>query len=404
MEVGKRKKGKNLTPDQLDLVIHILMNPESSRLSQDDLVKKMNDELSRWYKRKLSPNYLKKKLIPQLKKKLPEEKTWCIGSSEGIPLETMRAVLGASKQAKIEGKSLTVREAKWCARLSSLIEDTRTLLSVASGYANREIIHEAKAKHNQPFDTSNLDKILTMDPWELATACLTKEIKPIGPSIPKFEIRPERLSFLDAAVPYEPMTIFEPLRTVEIAPDILETQADDAQMSFIVLTPWSSKDILSTLTRRMSIPIEFTKEQFIDMRRSLRGTLTELHFSQEQMRVFTLWLEYMATGPSVQELKFENRVEMVDELREWVKKHELAKDFKPKPSKTKTKKTKAKTARVKSKSSMLLPFSPEGIFVGSFQEEKRILNYGLEPLELLEKVGIKSILEVEDEDENDSQV
>jgi hypothetical protein len=301
-------------------------------------------------------------------------KPWNLGSLAEYPMpnEALPVVLQCCKEAQLSDSSFTVREAKWCANLSAIINDTRTLVSFTAGYANREIIHEAKTKHSEPFDTSNLDKILTMAPWELATACLTKEIKPIGPSIPKFEIRPEELSFFDAAVPYEPMTVFEPIKTMKIAVDILETQAYDAETSFVLLTPMCSKDIFSMIL--IPMPEGFSREQFIDMRVSMRKTLSEQQFSHEQMRVYTLWLEYLAAGlhaQTLEERQVRNRIKIVNELRRWIKNHPLAKD-----------------------SSVLLPFSPEGLFVGASQESQKISAYVLEPLELLEKVGIKSFLEV----------
>ena len=301
----------------------------------------------------------------------PEAIPWSIGLKTDIPQDTLPAVLHAWKQCYLEGQSFTKREAKWCARLSTIINDTRTLLSFARGYANREIIYGAIGK-SMDFDTSNLDKVLTMEPWELATACLTREIRPLGPSIPKFEINPQKLSIFDAAVPYEPMTIFAPLRTMEIASDILERQANDAQMSFILLTPMCSKDIFSMIL--IPMPEGFSREQFIDMRVSMRKTLSEQQFSHEQMRVYTLWLEYLAAGlhaQTLEERQVRNRIKIVNELRRWIKNHPLAKD-----------------------SSVLLPFSPEGLFVGASQESQKISAYVLEPLELLEKVGIKSFLEV----------
>jgi hypothetical protein len=305
-----------------------------------------------------------------------KEVPWSLGNKDIDP-EHLYAILGAAKLAKCSNKLFTTRQAKWCSLLSGSIVDNRTLLSFATKYADLELIHDV-LDPNSPFDTSNLDAILTMTPWEIATACLTWQIKPLGPDIIEFKIppdidpknkRPPAVEDIFRLIPYEPMTVYKPFKPMPIATDILEKQAYEAETSFILLTPrYPKDDILSMI--RIPRPEGFSREQFIDMRVSMRKTLSELKFSQEQMRVYTLWLEYLAAGARVktlQESEVRNRIKMVSQLRKWVKNHKLAKG-----------------------SHDLLPFSPEGVGIGDTETVNKIVRHKVEPARLLKQVGHKT--------------
>ena len=101
-------------------------------------------------------------------------KPWNLGSLAEYPMpnEDLPVVLRCWKEAQLSDSSFTIREAKWCARLSTFIKDSFTLYSWASVYANRELGYEILGKPSE-FDTSGLDTIATSTPWELATGYLT---------------------------------------------------------------------------------------------------------------------------------------------------------------------------------------------------------------------------------------
>ena len=116
----------------------------------------------------------------------------------------------------------------------------------------------------------------------------------------------------------------------------------------------------------------------IVLRENLSGNviiapLGELHFSQEQVRVYTLWLQYLAKGPHIKNLaretdigkgtkELKKRLQIAYKLRRWVKNHELAKD-----------------------SSCLLPNAVDPDFLDYLDTQ-----HNLKPVELLKRVGYEA--------------
>jgi hypothetical protein len=79
-----------------------------------------------------------------------------LGIEVPIP-EALLIVLNIWKSRVRKGDTLTIREAKWIARLSALEQDTERLSSVASHYARTELIFELIG---HPFNSMELDRSL----------------------------------------------------------------------------------------------------------------------------------------------------------------------------------------------------------------------------------------------------
>lgn len=292
----------------------------------------------------------------------PEGIPWCIGAKLDIPHEALPAVLQCWKEAQLSDSSFTVREAKWCARLSAFVKDSWTLKSWAWGYANRERAYELLGLD---LDTSDFDTILTTPPWELVTGYLTGEIKPVvhgiylpdrvGRRIVPREALPEGSSDR-FQYPVTPCS-FTPV-IIALAPISFYASAHIAEIQFLGGPGLDNKEVTDIVFR------ESLSEYVIIT------PLGELHFSQEQVRVYTLWLQYLAKGPHIKSLakepdaekgfkEYEKRLQIGYDLREWVKNHELAKN-----------------------SSRLLPNAVDPDFLDYLDTQ-----YKLKPVELLKRVG-----------------
>jgi hypothetical protein len=279
----------------------------------------------------------------------PEGGSWNFGAKAQIPSEAWPAVLQAWKVNRLEGSSFTIREAKWCARLSALIKDSSMLRDWASVYANRELAYEILGKENE-FDTSDFDILLTTPPWEFATGYLTGEIKPVVHGIFTFRKIGRRVVPTDKESSIFELPLDEKaLVTIAVAPLVLHSHAFTAECEFLELS---------------------------DLYPGISGNLPTTsfeEFSEEQIRVFVLWLHYLTKGPRIKSLKGETdmkklgeeldrRKQIIHELHEWVKSHRLAKD-----------------------SACLGPVVPHKGVLDFLAPQ-----YNLKPVELLKKVGYEA--------------
>ena len=95
----------------------------------------------------------------------PQDKPWSMATLNRpdippIPPEALPAVLKVWK-LRIDSEegnfSFSIREAKWAARLSTLITDTKELSTRASQYARTEILYQLI---DRPFDSRGLDSLI----------------------------------------------------------------------------------------------------------------------------------------------------------------------------------------------------------------------------------------------------
>lgn len=95
----------------------------------------------------------------------PQDRPWSMATLDRpdippIPPEALPAVLNVWK-LRIDSEewnfSFSIREAKWAARLSTLITDTEKLSTKASQYARTEILYQLIGRS---FDSSGLDSLL----------------------------------------------------------------------------------------------------------------------------------------------------------------------------------------------------------------------------------------------------
>lgn len=360
---GRKERRPNLTPKEERGIVEYVLRDESRQKSREKLAKEINRMLPE--KEKASELYLKKRISEIRSKEDSEGEPWTIGAKVDISHEALPVLLRCWKEAQLSESSFTIREAKWCARLSTFIKDSWTLRSWAGAYANREMAYEIM---QQPLDTSDFDTILTTPPWELVTGYLTGEIKPVVHGIFRFDKIGRRVVPIDKLpagssgqwqYPVTPPS-FMPV-IIGLTPIALYAQAHSAEIQFLGGPGLYKKEITDIATRE-----------------SLAGDgiitpLGELNFSQEQVRVYTLWLQYFAKGPLIKSVaketdakkglkEYEKRLQIAYKLRIWVQNHELAQD-----------------------SSCLLPNAVDPDFLDYLDTQHK-----LKPVELLKKVGYEA--------------
>ena len=98
---------------------------------------------------------------PRLKEEREVERPWSTATlvqpEHAIPPAALPAVLRVWKSRVEKGDTFTIREAKWAARLSGLLEDIEVLSHKASQYARTELIYELI---DRPFNSTGLDRLL----------------------------------------------------------------------------------------------------------------------------------------------------------------------------------------------------------------------------------------------------
>jgi len=98
----------------------------------------------------------------------PQEKPWSTAMLDDYPIspEATASVLKVWKFRIEKENTFTIREAKWAARLSGLLEDIEKLSWRASQYARTELMFQLIGR---PFDSIVLDKLLMGLPAGIGT-------------------------------------------------------------------------------------------------------------------------------------------------------------------------------------------------------------------------------------------
>lgn len=184
-----------------------------------------------------------------------------------LPADVMW-VLRVWKLRLTTGRHFGLRDAKWVARLHSIIEDTASLDMWASLYSIRERAREALA---EPSDTSDLDAELVMGAWELATASWLGKVKP-------FQSRSARLLSRGRPLEFGDSTSMEAVKTAE--------------------GPYHAK-----------LP-----------------PVSDLNLPEEAEWVYAHWLQFLRTGPKWKSLPVKEHLSIIQELRLWVRNHPWRRD------------------------------------------------------------------------------
>jgi len=369
--MADRKRRKNLSPREREEITQFIYN--SPQLSNKELADSINKMLGKG--RTLSITYLTKKVIPRVRREVDSKGApWCIGSKEVVvPPEVLPVVLSIQTRQTDEARAraLSLREVEWIVRLSGLIGDSSTLESWAWAYANREWASELLGP-GHTLDTSDFDRVMIAQPWELATGYLTGEIEPVTRGI----FRPERVGGrivpTDAPPEGRPSLFRYPITPLTMEPVFVKRDlialsgwARVAEVAFVLGMSCEKAKLVATGLYRALDSVESGEdwEKYFEVWDSIPDMpmVGQLPFSQEQFRVYTFWLRAMNSSESPEDMEaFVSRIEIVRELREWVMNHELAQD-----------------------SRCLLPTVTNPDLI-----EPLVRRYNLAPLSILEKLGI----------------
>jgi len=232
---------------------------------------------------------LKKMISAARNNKNPEDEPWCLGTLKynTLPIESLSAVLNVYKLCLAGEIPLTIREAKWVARLHTIISDTTTLWSWAWVYARRERACEAMKKPKgvlrKPIDTSALDAALVMNEWELATARWT-----------------DMIELPDAATEW---TLSRPAHT-----HISSSKFAAENAERFIWAPLLGQQVGTggRIPLGSSLPL---------------APLEELNLTEEAEWIYTYWLNYLRHGPKWSSLSAKEIVDTILVLRGWITNH-----------------------------------------------------------------------------------
>ena len=129
--------GKKITPEVSEIIAEeTFKNPSLQRKEIADIIQK-----------RLKNAGLPIPADSTLKRKISEfriigddDRPWYFNTDDKIPHETMGTLLKLQRWCLIMGSPLTVREARWAARLVHSVQDSEYLLEIAWRYAMRERI------------------------------------------------------------------------------------------------------------------------------------------------------------------------------------------------------------------------------------------------------------------------
>lgn len=178
----KRQRAK-IGDKELQIIDYILNYKDMARTP---LAEKMQTEI-KWEGKAPEIEVLERKISKYRKEYRnrpttdPQDKPWSMATLDRpdippIPPEALPAVLEVWK-LRIDSEewnfSFSIREAKWAARLSALITDTKELSARAGQYARTEILYQLIGR---PFDSRGLDSLITGRFGEDAKRDITGEL------------------------------------------------------------------------------------------------------------------------------------------------------------------------------------------------------------------------------------
>ncbi|MFC2027070.1 hypothetical protein ACFLU3_00125 [Chloroflexota bacterium] len=241
-----------------------------------------------------------KKIISSVRNnaKFAEDKPWSLGALQNYPLppEALPSVLKVWKYCladagpvpvdeNAEGVPdfLTIREAKWVARLYTLIpNDTEDLLMWANHYAIEERGNEA---WDLDYDSRVIDVSLVSNIWERATITWTRndDLQQSAPPV---------------IGPHSPEIYFE-----NGISDLLAKNAEN-----------------HLITKVWAYCHESTEEKKSD---GGLEPITSLEITDEAGWVYAHWLKYLGKGPRWHDLTVEDARNIIRRLRKWIEEHPL---------------------------------------------------------------------------------
>lgn len=237
---------------------------------------------------------LRKKYEGRTDQEKSKDYPWSLGSLTGMDLDSdaVPAILQVSKLWLLEGKRLTRREANWVARLCKIIPNSEDLGRYATRYAKRERRAETLWK-SSPY-TYDIDDQLTMGQWEWVTYCS------VGNDMVDVSARLWRADL--------------PLHAL-----------GSRVASFEFQNP-SIQDVAGLEESVFIEPIFEPERPFEDTQAALKSLmcLDEINFTEEMMWVYVLWLVHLRSGPIWPEMTADECLQVILELREWVKGHPWA--------------------------------------------------------------------------------
>jgi hypothetical protein len=164
--MAQRKKRAHIMPDGEGLIFEWALNNRLEKRTQ--LAEKLQAEFEKrkWDVPEIEVLERKISWYRNHAEAGPLEKPWSMATLDeySLPPQAVPAVLKVWK-FRTEGETtFTIREAKWAARLSGLIEDIPGLSARANQYARLELIYEVL---KLPFDSTDLDRLLMGLPLHL---------------------------------------------------------------------------------------------------------------------------------------------------------------------------------------------------------------------------------------------
>jgi len=226
------------------------------------------------------------KMRPKRELADPLDDPWTLSASidHNIPPSSTQALLKAWRICQAIDHTLTIRQAKWIAYLSTVITSTPDLLSWAGEYAQSE--RSEKLLFGK-FDSSDIDAAFTMTYAESGTASLLGKLMPvIGPYLGR-ETRP--------------LQITDDPEDALFAARISEYRA----LNKIHIDPYQPSN---------NIPLRLHSYDD-DLPR-----LQDLNFLPSQLWVHAHWLTGLSQGPEWQNMERKQIIEIITELRQWISK------------------------------------------------------------------------------------
>lgn len=160
MKNNAKRRGRPAIKPYLEGIIASMVwderkRPEASRLPPKVLAVKIHRELEgrvREGDHLPAVSTLEKRIGFYARRQDPQDEPWCMGTLNDypIPSEALEAVLSVWKYKVAQDETLTIREAKWAARLAGLqrfeggstIRGLRRLSDIATAYAQTEALCE----------------------------------------------------------------------------------------------------------------------------------------------------------------------------------------------------------------------------------------------------------------------